>query len=96
MIMSSKEVNVREYRMGNQNEQSRETGNIGYSRRRKTKQKKQHNMCWTPLYANKDKLPIIRTRCDTIYIASDKVCLDLQLEAVVLKQASTDKSNTSI
>ena len=29
------------------NEQSRETGNIGYKRRRKT----QHNMCWTPLYA---------------------------------------------
>jgi hypothetical protein len=27
--------------------QSRETGNIGYKRRRKT----QHNMCWTPLYA---------------------------------------------
>ena len=26
-------------------EQSRETGNIGYIRRRKTKQK--HNMCWT-------------------------------------------------
>ena len=33
------------------NEQSRETGNIGYTRRRKTKQK--HNtMCWTPLYTN--------------------------------------------
>jgi len=31
--------------------QSRETGNIRYTRRRKT----QHNMCWIPLYANKHK-----------------------------------------
>jgi hypothetical protein len=31
------------------NGQARETGNIGYTRRRKT----QHNMCWTPLYASK-------------------------------------------
>jgi hypothetical protein len=28
-----------------------ETGNIGYTRRRKT----QHNMCWTPVCANKHK-----------------------------------------
>ena len=35
--------------------QSRETGNIGHIRRRQTKQKTQHNMCWTPLYANKHK-----------------------------------------
>ena len=33
--------------------QPREAGNIGYTRRRKTKQK--HNMCWTPVYANKQK-----------------------------------------
>jgi hypothetical protein len=33
------------------NGHSRETGNIVYTRRRKT----QHNMCWTPLYANKHK-----------------------------------------
>jgi len=32
-------INVREYRRGNQNGQSRETGNIGYTRRRKSKQK---------------------------------------------------------
>ena len=32
------------------NGQSRETGNIGY-----TTQQPQHNMCWTPLYANKHK-----------------------------------------
>jgi hypothetical protein len=35
------------------NGQSRETCNIGYTRRRQTKT--QHNMCWTPLYANKHK-----------------------------------------
>jgi hypothetical protein len=34
--------------------QARETGNIGYTRRRKAKQKTQH-MCWTPLYTNKHK-----------------------------------------
>ena len=48
-VMSSRQVNyrlyinVREYRRsrGNQNGQSRETGNIGHTRRRQTKQK--HN-----------------------------------------------------
>jgi len=35
------------------NLQSRETDNIGYTRRRQTKQKTQHNMCWTPIYASK-------------------------------------------
>jgi len=34
--------------------QSRETGNIGYTRRRQ-KNKQKHNMCWTPLYTNKHK-----------------------------------------
>ena len=34
-------TNVRTHQMGNQNRQSRETGNIGYTRRRKAKQK--HN-----------------------------------------------------
>jgi len=34
-------------------EQSRETGKIGCTRRRRTKQK--HNMCWTPLCASKHK-----------------------------------------
>ena len=34
-------INVREYRRGNQNGQSRETGNIEHTRRRQTKQK--HN-----------------------------------------------------
>jgi len=34
------------------NGQSRETDNIGYTRWRQTKEKTQHNMCWTPLCAN--------------------------------------------
>ena len=34
-------INVKEYRRGNQKSQSRETGNIGYTRWRKTKHK--HN-----------------------------------------------------
>jgi hypothetical protein len=33
---------------GMKNGQSRETGNIGYTRQKQT----QHNMCWTPLYTN--------------------------------------------
>ena len=33
----------------------RETGNIGYTRRRKTKQK-HSTICWTPLCANRHKL----------------------------------------
>jgi len=35
--------------------QSRETGNIGCTRRRKTKQKHNTILCWTPLYASKHK-----------------------------------------
>jgi hypothetical protein len=35
------------------NGQSRETGNIGTPDEEKTIP--QHNMCWTPLYANKHK-----------------------------------------
>jgi len=38
------------------NGQSRETGYIGYTRRRKTKQKHRTiYMCWAPLFANKHK-----------------------------------------
>jgi hypothetical protein len=37
------QINGRQYRMGNQNGQYRETGNIGYTR------PKQHNMHWTQL-----------------------------------------------
>ena len=47
------QINVREYRRGNKNGQSRETGNIVYTRRKKTKP--HYNMCWTPLYVNKHK-----------------------------------------
>ena len=38
-------------------EKHRETGNIGYTRRRKKPHKDtiQYNMCWTPLYTNKHK-----------------------------------------
>jgi xanthine/uracil permease len=41
LVMFGEYINVREYRRANKNRQSRETGNIGYTRRRKT----QHNMC---------------------------------------------------
>jgi hypothetical protein len=37
------------------NGQSRKTGNIEHTRRKEAKQKTQHNMCWSPLYANKHK-----------------------------------------
>jgi hypothetical protein len=38
------------------NGQSRETVNIGCTiRRKKHKTKKQHKMCWTPLYVTKHK-----------------------------------------
>ena len=39
------------------NGQSRETGNIAYTRHKTNtnKIKTQHNMCWPPLYANKHK-----------------------------------------
>ena len=42
---------------GNQKGQSRETGNIGYTthKTKTNKTKTQHNMYWTPLYANKHK-----------------------------------------
>jgi hypothetical protein len=40
-------INVRETEESIKNGQSRETGNLGWPRRRQTKQKTQHNMCWT-------------------------------------------------
>jgi hypothetical protein len=43
-------MNVREHRRVKKNEQSRELGNIGYTK--KNKKKTQHNICCTPLYAN--------------------------------------------
>jgi len=49
-------INVGEKKGAIKNGQSRETGNIGYTRRRETKQTNtQNNMCWTPLYVNKHK-----------------------------------------
>jgi hypothetical protein len=36
------------------NGQSRETDNIGYTRRRQNKNKTEHNMCWTPPGADQD------------------------------------------
>ena len=36
------------------NGQSRETDNIGYTRRRQNKNKTEHNMCWTPQGADQD------------------------------------------
>ena len=41
--------------MGNQNGQSRETGQHSVHKTKKNKTEIQHNMCWTPLYTNKDK-----------------------------------------
>jgi hypothetical protein len=38
-------INVRETEEVIKNGQSRETGNIGYTRRRQTQPKTQHNMC---------------------------------------------------
>jgi hypothetical protein len=48
------------------NGQSRETGNIGYTRHKvKTnKTKPQHNMCWTPPYVNKHKIICQVYHCD--------------------------------
>jgi len=40
-LLQSHKINIREYRRGNKNGQSREAGNVGYTWRRKTKQK--HN-----------------------------------------------------
>ena len=42
--LMKRQINVREHRRGNQNGQSRETGNIGYTRRRKTN-KKHNTIC---------------------------------------------------
>jgi hypothetical protein len=53
------EITVREYRRGNTNGQSRANGNIGYTRRRKTKQK--HSICVGQLYA--------QTSTNNLYVA---------------------------
>ena len=49
------QIHVGEYRRGNKKGQSRETGNIGCTRSRQTKQN--HNtMCWTLLFASRHTL----------------------------------------
>jgi hypothetical protein len=52
--MKEEQINVREYRRAIKKGQSREIGNIGLCTK-KNKTKTQHNMCWTPLCANKQK-----------------------------------------
>jgi len=47
--------------------QPRETGNIGYTRRRKT----QHNMCWTPLCTNNVDLDFSKF---TFHLSLNEVC----------------------
>jgi hypothetical protein len=51
-------------------EQSRETGNIGYTRRRKTKQKTKH-MCWTPLITQTNTNNVNKT-CALLQTTGDK------------------------
>ena len=48
-------INIRVHRMGNRNGQSREPGNIWYTKTKKYKTKIQHDMRWSPLHANKHK-----------------------------------------
>jgi len=48
-------INFRAYLRDNKNGQSRETANIGYTRRRKTKQKHNTILCWTPIYVCKHR-----------------------------------------
>ena len=48
-------INVRETEGAIKNGQSRETGNIGYTRHKTNKTNTQHNVCWIPLYENKHK-----------------------------------------
>ena len=62
MVLSIMKVNKTYIKLENTEEvitngQPNEPDNIGYTRRRKTKQKTktQHNMCWTPLDANRHK-----------------------------------------
>jgi hypothetical protein len=48
-------INVRKYRRGNQNFIIQRNWQQVVHRTTKNKLKTQHNMCWTPLYANKHK-----------------------------------------
>jgi hypothetical protein len=49
------QINGRQYRMGNQNGQYRETGNIGYTRPKQTKQKHNTICIGHNYYVNKHK-----------------------------------------
>ena len=42
------------------------------TRRRKTKQKTQHNMCWTPAYATKHNLQTTRGKDETNIVFTGK------------------------
>ena len=47
------QINVREYQRGNQKRTIHRNWQHKVYKRKKNKTKTQHNMCWTPLYANK-------------------------------------------
>jgi len=65
------------------NEQSRETGNIAYTRHStKTNKNKKHNMCWTPSYT-RQKTKINNNKNTTQYM----------LDTIIHKTQDEDKQN---
>ena len=58
--------------------QSRETGYIGYTRQRKTKQKSQHNICWTPLCTNNTYIVNKTWMCTTCIFVCNNIILLVQ------------------
>jgi hypothetical protein len=48
-------INARDYRRGNQNWTIQRNWQHSVHKMKKNQMKTQHNMCWTPLYANKHK-----------------------------------------
>ena len=52
-LMACRYINIKEYRRGNQKWTIQR--NWQHNKTEKIKTQIQHNMCWTPLYANKHK-----------------------------------------
>jgi len=53
--IKSKKMNVRKYRRGNEKWRIERNWQHRVQQKKKNKAKRQHDMCWKPLYANKKK-----------------------------------------
>ena len=73
MYKSLKTKTIREYRRGNQKRTIQRDWQDRIHKTKKNKTKKQHNMCWTPLCANKD-ISLLSIQYLYLHVTRKDVC----------------------